>query len=226
MTDRHLADKCAAARAAVDRLASGMVVGLGTGSTAALAIEEIGKRLRTGALHDIVGIATSNAARHHALACGVPVGTLESHPSVDVTIDGADEIDPAGRVLKGHGGALLREKIVAARSARWIVVVDPTKLVPRLGTRFPVPVEVVPFGWMGHLSALRALGAEPQLRMRDADAPMLTDEGHYILDARFPAGIEDPEALAHALCDLPGVVDTGLFLTFRPEIIVGRADAA
>lgn len=220
MDPRAAAKRDAAVRA-VDAVQPGMVVGLGTGSTAAFAIEEIGRRIADGALRDIVGIPTSNASHHLALECGVPLTTLEQYPRVDVTIDGADEIDPSGRVLKGGGGALLREKIVATRSARWILVIDAGKLVPNLGARYPLPVEVVTFGWQGHLDALHALGAEPALRS-SGEHPFVTDEGHYLIDARFPNGIDDPEAVHRALRARPGVVDTGLFLGMKSEIVLGR----
>ncbi|HEX5408543.1 MAG TPA: ribose 5-phosphate isomerase A [Gemmatimonadaceae bacterium] len=222
MTDPAEALKRSAAHAAVERLTSGMVVGLGTGTTSAFAIAEIGRRIRSGALRDITGIPTSNLSHHLALAHGIPLVTLESHPIVDITIDGADEVDPSGRIIKGAGGALLREKIVATRSRRWLVVIDAGKLVPTLGTKSPLPIEVVRFGWAGHLDALRALGAEPAQRQKDGESPYVTDEGNYLIDARFPSGIADPEALARELRSWPGVVETGLFLGLRPEIFVGE----
>jgi ribose 5-phosphate isomerase A len=132
-----------------------MVVGLGTGSTAAFVVEEIGRRLETGRLANLVGIPTSAATHQQALLCAIPVGTLEDHPVVDLTIDGADEVDPDGQLIKGLGGALLREKIVATASERLVIVVDPSKLVPRLGTRAPLPVEVVTFGAGAHADAIR-----------------------------------------------------------------------
>jgi ribose 5-phosphate isomerase A len=144
---------------------------------------------------------------------------------IDITIDGADEIDPVQRVIKGAGGALLREKIVAARSRRWVIIGDSTKLVDRIGTRYPVPVEVVKFGWSGHAEALREMGADAVLRAGDRESPYITDEGHYIIDARFPGGLDDPENLARTMRNRPGVVETGLFLGFRPEVIIGRAAA-
>jgi ribose 5-phosphate isomerase A len=222
VTETSEALKRSAAHDAVERLTSGMVVGLGTGTTSAYAIEEIGRRIRSGALRDIAGVPTSNAAHHLALELGIPLVTLDSHPVVDITIDGADEVDPSGRIIKGAGGALLREKIVATRSRRWIVVVDPTKLVAMLGTQMPLPIEVVRFGWAGHLAALRALGAEPARRQKDGETPYVTDEGNYLIDARFPSGISEPETLARELRSWPGVVETGLFLGMRPEIIVGE----
>jgi ribose 5-phosphate isomerase A len=192
VSDPQLRAKRRAAARAVDLVESGMVVGLGSGSTARLAVAEIGGRLARGTLRDIRGVPTSRAARDDALACGVPLTTLEEQPTVDLTIDGADEVDPDGNLLKGAGGALLWEKIVASCSRRLVIVVDHTKLVERLGNWHPLPLEVVAFGWSTHLDAVRALGGEPALRVTAGGAPYHTDEGHYILDARFPAGISAP----------------------------------
>lgn len=225
MTGLLVREKHAAALGAVALVSSGSVVGLGSGSTAALAIEEIGRRIQSGALSDIVGIPTSSAAHRLALEYGIPIDDIERHSVIDITIDGADEIDPLQRVIKGAGGALLREKIVAARSIRWVIIGDSTKLVDRLGTRYPVPVEVVKFGWSAQAEALRELGAETVLRPADGESPYITDEGHYIIDARFPDGIDDPDELARTMRSRPGVVESGLFLGFRPEIIIGRAPA-
>lgn len=221
VTDAQVAAKRNAALRAVERVESGMVVGLGSGSTARLAIEEIGRRLALGTLRDIRGIPTSHAARHDALASRVPVATLEDVTAVDLTIDGADEVAADGTLLKGAGGALLWEKIVASCSRRLIIVVDRTKLVHRLGEKHPLPVEVVAFGWSTHLDAMRALGAEPTLRMKRAEEPYTTDEDHYIIDARFPSGIENPTDVERALRARPGVVETGLFLGYAAEVIVG-----
>lgn len=210
-----------AARRAVDLIHPGMVVGLGTGATAGAAVREIGRRLAVGELSDITGIPTSNATRDLARKVGVPLTDLSANPRIDLTIDGADEVAPSGDLIKGLGGALLREKLVAINSRRLIIVVDEAKLVKRLGQRAPLPVEVVPFGWNTHLDFLRQLGADPVLRQGDA-GPFLTDDGHYIIDARFPGGINDPPALADALARRPGVVETGLFLGMAPEVLVGR----
>lgn len=222
VTDAQLAAKRSAALRAVDRVESGMVVGLGSGSTARMAIEEMGRRLALGTLSDIRGIPTSHAARHDALAHGVPVATLEDVHAVDLTIDGADEVNADGTLLKGAGGALLWEKIVASCSRRLLIVVDGSKLVERLGEKHPLPVEVVAFGWNTHLDAMRALGAEPRLRMKRAEEPYRTDEGHYIVDAYFPAGIDAPAQVDRALRARPGVVETGIFLGCRAEVIVGE----
>jgi ribose 5-phosphate isomerase A len=214
--------KRAAAVRAVDLVRPGMVLGLGTGSTAALAVEEIGRRLAAGRLRDLVGVPTSDATERQARALGIPLSTLDRHPELDLTIDGADEVDPAGRLIKGGGGALLREKIVATASRRLAIVVDRSKLVERLGARFPLPVEVTPFGWTTHVEPIRAMGGEPVLRSRDG-APYRTDGGNYILDVRFAAGIDDPERVGAELKARVGVVETGLFLGFEPEVIVGEA---
>ncbi len=212
-----------AARRAVDLVRDGMVLGLGSGATASAAVREIGRRLAAGRLSGIAGIPTSTATRDLAREVGVPLTDFSAHPLIDLTIDGADEVTPAGDLIKGLGGALLREKIVAANSRRLIIVVDETKLVRRLGQRAPLPVEVVSFGWSTHLDFLRALGAEPVLRARREDsAPFVTDEGHYILDAWFSGGLEGPPALEHALARRTGVVETGLFLGMAPEVVVGR----
>jgi ribose 5-phosphate isomerase A len=212
--------KRAAALRAVDLVRSGMVLGLGTGSTAAYAIDEIGRRLRDGTLRDLVGIPTSLASEARARGLGIPLTTLERHARVDVTIDGADEVDPERRLIKGAGGALLREKIVATASARLAIVIDPSKRVARLGSRYPVPVEVVEFGWTTHIDALRTLGGEPVLRMA-GETPFRTDGGNVILDVRFGEGIEDAEGLEREIRMRPGVVETGLFLGFDPEVIDG-----
>jgi ribose 5-phosphate isomerase A len=198
-----------------------MVVGLGTGTTASAAVREIGRRLAAKELSDITGIPTSNATRDLARKVGVPLTDLSANPRIDLTIDGADEVTPTGDLIKGLGGALLREKLVAVNSRRLIIVVDEAKLVKRLGQRAPLPVEVVPFGWSTHLDFLRELGADPAIRHGDV-SPFLTDDGHYIIDARFPGGINDPPALADALARRPGVVETGLFLGMAPEVLVGR----
>ncbi|MDH4045027.1 MAG: ribose 5-phosphate isomerase A [Gemmatimonadota bacterium] len=222
MSDSHVEAKRRAAVQAVDRVESGMVVGLGTGSTARFVVEEIAWRLRAGDLGRIVGIPTSLATQRQAEALDVPLGTLEEYPTVDLTIDGADEVDPDGQLIKGLGGALLREKMVATASRRVVIVVDESKLVERLGTRVPVPVEVVTFAAGAHAAAIRALGAEPELRRTESGDLFLSDEGHYILDCRFPQGVADPHAVHAVLRARPGVVETGLFLDLRPEVVVGR----
>ncbi len=211
-----------AAEKAVELVVSGMIVGLGTGSTAAHAVSAIARKLESGELKDLLGIPTSAQTEKQARRLGVPLTTLEDHPEVDLTIDGADQVDPAGDLIKGGGGALLREKIVATASAKYAIVVDDSKLVTTLGDGFSLPVEVVPFGWKTSFRSVRDLGAEPVLRMSNGD-PFRTDEGHYIVDCSFDGGMSDPLAVDATLRALPVVVETGLFLGMNPEVIVGRA---
>ena len=209
-----------AAEQAVDFVRPGMVVGLGTGSTANYAVEAIGRKLRLGELKDIVGIPTSERTRDRARHADIALSTLDEHPIVDLTIDGADQVDADGKLLKGGGGALLWEKIVAAASRQYLIVVDESKIVKTLGDGFALPVEVVRFGWKTHESAIRELGADAVLRVKN-DAPYCTDEGHYILDCHFAGGIGDPERVNAILQARPGVVETGLFLGMSPHVIVG-----
>jgi ribose 5-phosphate isomerase A len=200
-----------------------MRVGLGSGVTAGVAVREIGRRLAAGRLSGVVGIPTSNATRDLARQVGIPLADLSADPRVDLTIDGADEVSPTGDLIKGLGGALLREKIVAAHSRRLVIVVDQDKLVRRLGERVPLPVVVAPFGWATHVAFLRDLGADPVLRtQRGAETAFVTDDGHYILNALFAGGIEEPLAVADVLSRRAGVVETGLFLGMAPEVLVGR----
>lgn len=222
MSDPASEAKRRAALKAVALVRSGMIVGLGTGSTARFAVDEVGRRLQAGELRDIVAVPTSVATRDRARELGIPLATLEQRPSLDLTIDGADEVDPNGNLIKGHGGALLWEKIVAGASKKLVIVVDPGKLVERLGIKYALPVEVVRFGWKTHEAAIRELGAEPSLKRGPDGEPTSTDEGHYILHCVFPGGIGDPGAVDQALKRRPGVVETGLFLGFKPEVIVGE----
>jgi ribose 5-phosphate isomerase A len=207
-----------AAANAVERVQSGMVVGLGSGSTASYAIEVIGKRLRDGSLHDVLGIPTSSASDKLAGRLGIPLTTLREHPVVDLTIDGADEVSPNLTLIKGAGGAQLYEKIVAHASRQEVIVVDESKLVQVLGSKAPLPVEVVPFGWGTYLPAFQALGCDPVLRVLGAE-PFVTDEGNYVVDCRFQR-IEDPARLEVELKLIPGVVETGLFIGLASLVIV------
>jgi ribose 5-phosphate isomerase A len=210
-----------AAERAVAFVRSGMVVGLGTGSTAVWAVRRVGALLAAGELARVVGIATSEATAREAERCGVPLGSLDDYPSVDVTIDGADEIDPALNLIKGLGGALLREKIVAAASRRLVIVADEGKRVAQLGTRAPVPVEVIRFARRPVADYLASLGARVVLRERDGQT-FITDEGNVILDCHFP-GLPDPSATARLIRAQPGVVEHGLFLGMaRVAVIAGE----
>jgi len=203
---------------AVEEVKSGMVLGLGTGSTTRYAIEMIGQRLREGRLKDIVGVPTSSGSAQLARQMGIPLTTLQEHPVIDLTIDGADEVGPDLVLIKGQGGALLHEKIVARASRREIIIVDDSKLVQVLGSRAPLAVEVIPFGWDTYLPAIRELGCNPVLRMKGTE-PYITDEGNYIVDCHFER-IDDPARLECELNLIPGVVENGIFIGLASVILV------
>ena len=208
-----------AAQAVLDYVSSGMVVGLGTGSTAIWAVRGLAACLMDGRLRDVRGIPTSQATAAEARRLKIPLTTLEVNPVVDLTIDGADEVDPDFNLIKGGGGALLHEKIVARASRQNIIVVDETKLSDRIGARHALPVEVVPFGWRAQQAFLETLGADVRLRLDDRGAPFRTDSGHVILDGRF-GPIADPAALAHTIKQRTGVVEHGLFLGLVDRLVV------
>ncbi|HTA69273.1 MAG TPA: ribose-5-phosphate isomerase RpiA [Bryobacteraceae bacterium] len=213
--------KQAAAESAVVQVANGMIVGLGSGSTAALAVGALGKRVQEGLR--ITGIPTSERTASQARALEIPLATLADYSQIDVTIDGADEVATGSLdLIKGLGGALLREKIVADASKRLVIVVDETKIVHRLGERGPVPVEVVPFGWQAAARKLTDLGAVAALRKAADGEPFRSDGGHYILDCTF-GPIEDTKALASELDHIVGVVEHGLFISLTSEVHVGGA---
>jgi ribose 5-phosphate isomerase A len=197
-----------------------MRLGLGTGSTARYVTGLIGERLRAGELKDIIGVPTSRATAAYAADLGIPLATIDELGSLDVAIDGADEFDPQLDLIKGLGGALLWEKIVEQTAERLIIVADESKRVSKLGTRSPLPVEVVPFGWRTVEPFLRGLDAEPELRLNPDGTPFLTDGGHYILHCRFADGIADPAALELALARRPGVVESGLFIGMARTVVV------
>jgi ribose 5-phosphate isomerase A len=212
-----------AGRYAVEFVQSGMVVGLGHGSTAIFAVRRIAELLRQGRLQNILGVPCSLQVEEDAQQLGIPLTTLDEHPIVDLTIDGADEVDPDLNVIKGGGGALLREKIVAQASRREIIVVDETKLSPALGTHWPVPVEVAPFGWRSQVAYLESLGAQPVLRLNRDGAPIKTDQGNLILDCHF-GPISDPAQLAARLSERAGIVEHGLFLGLATDVIVASVE--
>src|SRR5690349_11888669 len=212
------AEKQAAARAAVQLIESGCVVGLGTGSTATHAIRFIAERVRQGL--KIVGIPTSQATKNLAEQLGIPLTTLEENPNIDIDIDGADEIDANLNLIKGGGGAMLREKVIASASKRFIVVAESVKLVPRLG-KFPLPVEVIPFAESLIKTRIESLGAQVSLRKYAYGNPYVTDEGHHILDCSF-GEIGDPAALNDTLHAIPGVVEHGLFIGVAEMAFVGK----
>jgi len=214
--------KQSAAEVAVGLVEDGMIIGLGTGSTAKFAVEALGKRIKEG-LH-IVGIPTSEATARQARGVGIRVSSLAEYAEIDLTIDGADEIQRGTLdLIKGHGGALLREKVVASSSKRLVIIADDTKLVDQLGSHFAVPVEVVPFGWQATERKLQKLGAHTQLRPGPDEKPFVTDGGNFILDCGF-SPIPDPSALDHALNNVVGVVEHGLFLKMTFRAIVASQD--
>lgn len=207
---------------AVDFVQSGMVLGLGTGSTAKFAVEEIGLRLKDGRLKDIVGIPSSIETEKRAREHGIPIITFDERQEIDLTIDGADEVDPNLNLIKGGGGALLREKVLAQSSSRNVMIVDESKLTPVLGTHWPVPIEVIPFAWRPVANFLKSLGAEPVLRMENKEVPYTTDQSNYIIDAHF-GPISNPDELAFRLAQKAGVVEYGLFLGTASEVIVATS---
>lgn len=211
----------AAVRAA-EWIQDGMVVGLGTGSTVRYLLDEIARRRSDGSWQRLQCIPTSRNTADRAATLGIPLVSLATHPSVHVTIDGADEVDPRLDLVKGMGGALLREKIVAAASALRIIIVDASKLVQRLGTRSPLPVEVDPFGAAIQPAFLRSLGAEPTLRLNSAGEPFVTDGGNHIYDCRFVDGIGRAAKLEAELNNRPGIVENGLFVGLADQVIVAE----
>ena len=208
-----------AAEAAVTHVEPGMVVGLGAGSTALKALECISERLAQGTLTDILGVPCSEQVAADARRLGIPLTTLESHPRIDLTIDGADEADPQLRVIKGGGGALLREKIVAQASAREIIIVDARKISAQLGMQWALPVEVIPFGLRAHVDFVAGLGATAKVRTGSGGCLFRTDNGNLIFDCRF-GPIDDPESIAAALERRAGIVEHGLFLDLVTDLIV------
>jgi len=215
--------KKAAAIAAADLVEDGMVLGLGTGSTAAYFVSELGRRLAEDGLR-ITGIPTSEQTANQARSLQIPLTSFAEHAQADLTIDGADEVEFGTLYLiKGHGGALLREKIVATGSRRMVVVADESKLVERLGSLVSVPVEIVRFGWQATGRRLTQIGGNPSLRLGPDKTPFVTDGGNYVMDCAF-GPIENPKEIAHHLDHVVGVVEHGLFLGTATEVIVAGRD--
>jgi ribose 5-phosphate isomerase A len=204
---------------AADQVQSGMVVGLGHGSTAIHAVRRLAERLQSGDLREILGIPCSAQVEADARALGIPLTTLEQHSVIDLTIDGADEVDPNLELIKGGGGALTREKIVAQASQQEIIIVDHSKLVPALGTGWAIPIEVIPFGYVSQQAFLEGLGASVKLRQKADGSTFITDQGNIILDAHF-GPLPDPAALATLLKARTGIVEHGLFIGLATQVIV------
>lgn len=209
-----------AAERAVDFVNSGMVIGLGSGTTSNIMIANLGKRIATGKISDIIAIPTSKESEREALRNGISVSTLKDHPVIDLTIDGADEVDPDLNLIKGGGGALFREKIIADASAEVIIIVDETKISAELGERFPVPVEVFPDAIKPVTGFIGDLGATVALRKSKAGAVFKTEQGNIILDCRF-GPIKNPHELSRKLSTKPGIIEHGLFLDMATIVIVG-----
>jgi ribose 5-phosphate isomerase A len=222
MSDEQTRLKQLAADAAVEQVRSGMVVGLGHGSTALLFVRSLAKRVASGELTGIVGVACALAMESEARSLGLSVASLDEHPVMDLTVDGADEVDPRLNLIKGGGGALLREKVVAQASKREIIIVDESKLSGRLGEKWALPVEVVPFAIRPFSDYVASLGAEPVLRRGRDGEPFMTDQENYILDCRF-GPMDDPARVARALEGRAGMVEHGLFLGLADEVIVAGA---
>ena len=208
-----------AAREALLHVRSGMVLGLGTGSTTGYFLEMLAEQLHSGALRDVAGVPTSERTAEQARALGIPLTTLAENPRLDLAVDGADEVDPDLNLIKGLGRALLREKIVEIHAARFLVIADESKQVERLG-RGPLPVEIAPFGAEATVRWLGTLGCRADLWREDDGTPAVSDNGHNLARCWFADGIADPYALARALAERPGVVEHGLFLDMASAAII------
>ncbi|MGM0404515.1 MAG: ribose-5-phosphate isomerase RpiA [Thermoplasmatota archaeon] len=206
---------------AAEYVEDGMVVGLGTGSTAKHAVEKIGERIREEGL-DIVAIPTSENTKMMAEDFNIPLTTLDEVKKIDVTIDGADEVDDDKNLIKGGGGALLREKMVAFESDFELIVVDPTKIVEKLGVGFDLPVEIIPHWKNSTIRSIEMLGCTSNIRMHDSSI-FKTDNHNYIVDCSFE-GIDDPETLSNQLNNIPGVIENGLFIELADKIIIGKKE--
>ncbi|MEN9877857.1 MAG: Ribose-5-phosphate isomerase [Cyanobacteriota bacterium] len=223
MADLQDRMKQAVALAAVDQISDGMVLGLGSGSTAALMIKEVGARLSDGRLNNIVGVTTSFQGEVLAAELGIPLKALNAIERIDLAIDGADEVDPGFQLIKGGGACHVQEKLVARRADRFVVVVDSSKLVERLNLEFLLPVEVLPGAWRQVQAELAALGGAAELRMALRKAgPVVTDQGNLVLDVRFGGGISDPGGLEAQLNNIPGVLENGLFVNLADQVLVGE----
>jgi ribose 5-phosphate isomerase A len=218
MTDLQDHEKEAAAHASLQFVQDGQIVGLGTGSTASRAVRLLGAEVKAGL--KIRGVPTSVRTKELAEGLGIPLLTLDEVEQIDVTIDGADEIDPQLQLIKGGGGALLREKVIASASRQMVVVGDSSKQVAMLG-KFPLPVEIIPFAQVLLSKQISALGASVRLRLDSAGRPFVTDEGHHILDCSF-GQIPDPPSLARQLSDMPGIVEHGLFIRIASVALIAK----
>ena len=217
--------KKAVAQAAVDQIQNGMILGLGSGSTAALMIEALAIKIKSGEIKDVVGVTTSFQGEVLASELGIPLKSLSSVSEIDLAIDGADEVDPKFQLIKGGGACHVQEKLVAALAKKFIVVVDSTKLVEKLNLDFKLPVEVLPSAWKQVQKTLINLGGEGNLRMAQKKAgPIVTDQGNLILDLSFRNGIDQPELLESQINNIPGVLENGLFVNLTNQVLVGKVE--
>ena len=217
--------KQAVALAAVDQIENGMILGLGSGSTAALMIEALAVKIKSGEIKDVVGVTTSFQGEVLASELEIPLKSLSSVSTIDLAIDGADEVDPKFQLIKGGGACHVQEKLVAALAKKFIVVVDSTKLVKKLNLEFKLPVEVLPSAWKQVQKTLQDLGGEGNLRMAQKKAgPIVTDQGNLILDLSFSNGIDQPELLESQINNIPGVLENGLFVNLTDQVLVGKVE--
>ena len=217
--------KQAVALAAVDQIENGMMLGLGSGSTAALMIEALAVKIKSGEIKDVVGVTTSFQGEVLASELGIPLKSLSSVSTIDLAIDGADEVDPKFQLIKGGGACHVQEKLVAALAKKFIVVVDSTKLVKKLNLDFKLPVEVLPSAWKQVQKTLQDLRGEGNLRMAQKKAgPIVTDQGNLILDLSFSNGIDQPELLESQINNIPGVLENGLFVNLTDQVLVGKVE--
>ena len=217
--------KQAVAQAAVDQIQNGMILGLGSGSTAALMIEALALKIKSGEIKDVVGVTTSFQGEVLASELGIPLKSLSSVSEIDLAIDGADEVDPNFQLIKGGGACHVQEKLVAALAKKFIVVVDSSKLVKKLNLDFKLPVEVLPSAWKQVQKTLEQLGGSGDLRMAQKKAgPIVTDQGNLILDLNFKNGIDQADLLESQINNIPGVLENGLFINLTDEVLVGSVE--
>ena len=213
------------ADAAIKEVKSDMILGLGSGSTAALMIKSLAKEIRSGSLKNIKGVATSFQSEVLALELDIPIIDLASVSQIDLAIDGADEVDPGFQLIKGGGACHVREKLVASKANELLIVVDETKLVKNLNLSFPLPVEVLPNAWKHVQEVISGINGSSTLRMATKKAgPVVTDQGNLILDVFFKGGIKNPKDIAMAINNIPGVLENGLFIDLTDKVLVGKIE--